>query len=304
MSHAVAARPKRLLIIVNPKSKTGADADWTQLTADHASGHDCVLHKLQGDQPLTQVARQAAESGFDLVAAAGGDGTVAAVASALVGTKTRLGIIPLGTSNVLARDLDIPLNTADALRLLLESPAVLRVDAMKVGDQYLFTQLGVGINALAIQGATAENKRRFGRFAYMWAGAVQLLGFNPKRFTISIDGRVVRTRALQVMIINSSAVGTLGIQWGSEVRSDDGEIEVCLMRGRSVWDYAGMWWSLARGKARHDPRISYRKAKALIEIASRPPLPVQGDGEILGDTPLRVEVIPGAVEIVVPEAKA
>jgi YegS/Rv2252/BmrU family lipid kinase len=300
MPGKLAVGSSRLFVAVNPHSKTGADTDLHALFPEVSIDTGCVIHRLTANQQLTEVAREAARAGFDIVAAAGGDGTVAQVATGLIGTNARLGIIPLGTSNVLARELKIPLDPAQAVKLLCEPFAERTLDAMKVGDQYLFTQIGIGVNALAIQGASAQSKRRFGRFAYFWAGVKQLLGYNPTRFTIKADDVETAVRAVQVMVINSSEVGTLGIQWGHRVQCDDGEVEVCIMRGKTALDYAGMWLSLARRKPHLDRRIKYLRARQRITVRSHPPLPVQGDGEILGDTPLHVEVVPSAVRVLVP----
>lgn len=291
---------RRVFVAINPGARTGSEVDLDVAFGDDQTSHERVLHRLTPRQRLSEVAREAARAGFHTVVAAGGDGTVAAVASGLVGTKAALGIIPLGTSNVLARELGIPLDPKSAAQIVTDQQAERDLDGLKVEDRFLFTQIGIGINALAISGASKEHKRRFGRLAYAWAGIVRLVGYNPTRFSIRADDQVLRCRAIQVMVINSSAVGTLGIQWGADVRSDDGVVEVCVMRGRTVGDYVGMWWSLARGAAHSDPRFTYLRARRTIQVITRPLLPIQGDGEMLGKTPLTVEVIPKAVRVIVP----
>ena len=133
---------------------------------------------MKGDA-IERIAHEAQGRGFEMVVAAGGDGTVSAVAEGLVGTETPLGIIPLGTANVLARELGIPVELEGAVRLLAGAHGVTSIDAMKVGEKHYFTQVGVGIDAMMIRDTRREDKRRFGRIAYIWTALTGSWGSSP-----------------------------------------------------------------------------------------------------------------------------
>lgn len=299
-------RAARVFVILNPVSGSCSPDDVRQALGRHfiKGGPTLEVHETSEGEDVAATARAAVERGFDVVVAAGGDGTVSTVADGMVGTSARLGIIPLGTTNVLARELAIPLVLEDACRLLAGSNATAAIDTMRVGDGHYFTQIGVGVDSLMIRDTTTESKRRFGSLAYLWTAAVRLAGFQPRRFSISADGRQVRPRALQVLVANSGALGTSGLRWGPDIRVDDGRIDVCIVRARTLLNYVSVAWSMVRGRQREEPNIRYLTAERVVAIHSDRTLPVQADGEVVGETPVEIQVEPRALRIVVPAGAA
>jgi YegS/Rv2252/BmrU family lipid kinase len=305
MTPITMARPapvRRALAVLNPVAGSYESRAVQQVIEHHfpAAGIVCAIHEAGSSVPVTEVVRAALDRGCDLIVAAGGDGTVSAVASGLTGSDVPLGIIPLGTANVLARELGIPVDPEGACRLLAGPNATTRIDAMRVGRECYFTQIGVGIDALMIRDTRREHKRRFGRLAYVWTALTRLIGFQPHRFTITIDGRQRRRRASEVVVANSGTLGQPPFRWGPDVRPDDGRLDICVIRARHLLDYLKLSWYVITGQHRRSPNIRYFEARQTVTIAARRPLPVQGDGEIIGDTPVAVEVVPQAVAVIVP----
>jgi YegS/Rv2252/BmrU family lipid kinase len=261
---------------------------------------DLEVHEPADGEDIDVVVRQAVARGFDTVVAVGGDGTVSAVANALAGTPTRLGIIPLGTTNVLARELGIPLDLAGACALLRGPGETATIDGMRVGNKSYFTQIGIGMDALMIRDTPTEHKRKLGILAYLWTWTTRHLGFKAHRFTISADGQRARPRARQVLLANCGVLGASGLRWGPAVRVDDGQVDVCIFKGRSFLDYLSVCWNIVRGRHREEPNIGYLSARRVVAIHSERAIPVQGDGEVIGETPLEVHVEPGALRVVVP----
>lgn len=297
-----AVSTRRLFVILNPQAGTYAADSVQKALGEHFTCGEgsCDVHEMTGADDLAELARAASARGVDAVVAAGGDGTVSAVADGLVGTETPLGIIPLGTANVLARELGVPVALDAACALLAGEFSTCAVDAMKVGDRHFFTQVGVGIDALMIRDTKKEDKKRFGRVAYLWTGFRTLLGFQPRRFEVEIDGRPLRTRASQILVANSGTLGQPPLVWGPDIRPDDGRVDVCVIRAGTVWDYVRLSWNVLRRTHRDDPKLHYFRADRSVTIRARRPLPVQGDGEIVGETPVAVGVVPGAVKVAVP----
>jgi YegS/Rv2252/BmrU family lipid kinase len=256
------------------------------------------------DEPVADRVREALRAGCDLVVACGGDGTVSSVANPLIGTDTPLGIVPLGTTNVLARELGVPVDPDAALALLTGGHALALVDAMAMGPEgrACFTQLGVGLDALMIRDTGPEQKKRFGRLAYLWTAATRLAGFQPRRFLLTVDGATARPRASQVVVANAGTLGQPPLRWGPDIRPDDGVLDVCVIRARTVWDGARVAWNFVLGRHRRAPNVWYLTARREVTVATAKPkpLPVQADGEIVGQTPVTVRVRPGAVKVVVP----
>jgi YegS/Rv2252/BmrU family lipid kinase len=291
---------RRALIVINPLAGS-SDVDRVREAMARAAsgGLHCDVHVVAPAEQVTVAVRAALPGGFDLVAAAGGDGTVSAVASALVHTDIPLGIIPTGTGNILARDLGIPLDLDTALQLLCGPHHTRPLDAIRVSQQYYLLSVGVGLSAVMMRDTTLEDKRRLGRLAYVLRGLQALLGFQPQRFTLSVDGKSSRVRAAEVVVANSSTVGGPSIRWGPQVRLDDGVLDVCIVRARVPPDYFKIAWSLLR-RQKKDPRVRFLRAKRSIVINAGRPLPVEADGDLIGQTPVQMLVVPAAVRVIVP----
>lgn len=296
---------RKLFIILNPVAGAGAAeavqaAVQAYFSCDHGS---CVIHETSEQDDLGRLAKDAAGRGVDAVVAAGGDGTVSAVANGLVGTSTPMGILPLGTANVLARDLGIPTDLHAACALLAGDYETTAVDAMQVGGTHYFTQVGVGIDAMMIRDTSRAQKKRFGRVAYLWTAARSLSGFHGRRFFITIDGNEIRTRGTQVIVANSGTLGQKPLIWGPEIHLDDGIINVCIIRAKTFVDYARLTWNILRRHHRNDPKLRYEQAKRSVTIATLKPLPAQADGEVIGETPVEITVRPAAVRVIVPKVE-
>ncbi len=306
MSTIATTQAKRIFVVVNPKAGSYA-ADAVRGALDRYFPHHlaegeplCEIHETGHDEKLVEVVREARDRGFDLVVAAGGDGTVSGVADGLVGSEVPLGIIPLGTANVLARELGIPVDLEGACQLLASAHTLAPVDAMQVGDHYYFTQVGVGIDSLMIRDTKREHKQRFGRLAYLWTAFWRLLGFQPRRFRLTVDGaNPRRPRATQVLIANSGILGQPPFRWGPDIRPDDGRLDLCVIRARTLLDYLILAWHFLFHQHRRDPNVRYQTVTREVIIETKHPLPVQADGEIVGETPVEIRLVPRAVRVVI-----
>ncbi|MBN1580557.1 MAG: diacylglycerol kinase family lipid kinase [Anaerolineae bacterium] len=261
------------------------------------------VYETTGKECVADIVSAALKRDFDLVVAAGGDGTVSSVADALVRTGILLGIVPIGTGNALAYDLGIPADLDEALRLLVGEHTTKRVDAMRIGDRYAILNVSVGVGSLTMRDTNYSSKRRFGVVAYLLTGLEKLLGFQPCRFTLSIDGQRKQVRASEVVVANSGSLGQVGLVLGHQIRTNDGHLDVCVVRARTIFGYLSLLSSVMLGQTRRDPHIRCFSGVQGIAADAQESLPVQADGEIVGQTPVRVEVVPGAVTVIVPEAE-
>ncbi len=294
----------RVFAVLNPMAGTSVAADVRQALGRFFNGR-CEIYETTGSESedVTTIVCEALERGFAMAVAAGGDGTVSQVAAALVGTDTPLGIIAVGTANVFAQELGLPLDLEGACSLLAGRHATTKVDVMKTHDRCFVLQIGIGIDSLMIRDTDRESKRRFGRAAYLWTAFTRLVGYQPVRFTIAADEKHMRRRALQVLLANGGVLGLAPFRWGPNIRPDDGRIDVCIVYARTALDYIALVWHTLLGQQHRDRGIRYLSAERSVNVSTDPPLPVQADGEIIGDTPLQVHIVPGALHVVVPEAQ-
>jgi YegS/Rv2252/BmrU family lipid kinase len=264
-----------------------------------SAGWTLEIHRTEPQEEISRVVRQAAESRLDMVVAAGGDGTVSEVADGLVGTDVPLGLIPAGTGNVLARDLDIPLMSARAIRLLVGPHKMRSIDALKMGDRHFFLNISIGTSAAAMHDTERNEKRQFGFLAYIWTGIQKLLGVQPAHFTLEVDGRTHRADASDVIIANSAIIGFPALRLGEEISMDDGKMGICIIRARTAWDYLRLMGNALLGRPQRGPRYHCLTATERVTVSSEPSLPVQGDGDPIGHGSLDVTMTPKALQVIV-----
>jgi diacylglycerol kinase (ATP) len=246
--------------------------------------------------------QDAVSKGLDLVVVAGGDGTISGVADGLVDTDISLGILPTGTWNALARNLGIPtFNIDEAMRILLSDHIRRRIDGFVVNDRIYLLNLGIGLSASLIGATDREQKRKLGFFAYFKNLVVQLFGLRMRGFQIEVDGKKFQAYASEVMLVNSSLVGLGELPTQLNIYPDDGKLEVCVVRSRSIAGYFLVALDIALSRRGPSTRLRVFPAQDRIRINTRKPMVVQADGEIIGKTPLDIRVHPGAVWMLVPQ---
>ena len=173
---------------------------------------------------------------------AGGDGTVVGVGNGLVHQATPLGILPMGTGNDLARVLKIPLKMDEALDLLVQEHQEIEIDALQVGDRYYFSNVSVGISPQIMDATKSDQKKRFGRLAYIWTMIKRSSIFQRRRYTLTIDGKPYRSHAAEVMISNTTLLETLPHLFGPCETLTDGRLEVYLVTAQTLRDYLKLLW--------------------------------------------------------------
>jgi YegS/Rv2252/BmrU family lipid kinase len=293
----------RIFVVLNPMAGNSTAEDVRHALARHIGDRaqtDIFETTGQEDEDIAAIVRAEQTHAPVMVVAAGGDGTISEVAEALIGTDIPLGIIPVGTANVFARELGIPLDLEGACALLEGQSSTTSVDAMKVGEKYFVLQIGIGLDSLMIRDTDRESKRRFGRAAYLWTAFTRLIGYQPVRFTIVADGQRSRPRASQVLLANGGVLGAPPCSWGPHIRPNDGRIDGCIVSARTALDYGGLIWHTLLGQQRRDRNVRYLAATRSIAISADQPLPIQADGEIIGETPLQITVVPNALKVIVP----
>jgi diacylglycerol kinase family enzyme len=257
------------------------------------------------DDPGCGMAQQAVDAGVDVVFACGGDGTVMACAAALAGTAVALAIIPSGTGNLLAANLDLSPEVAAGVALAVEGGRR-RIDVGGVADADTVTghpgtftvMAGMGFDAQMIDATSDTLKARIGWFAYVLAGARQLRR-GRMRVRISLDGGApLRRRARSVLIAN---VGRLqgGILLLPDARPDDGCLDVAVLSPRTL----GHWLRLGYAVLRHRPRVPRMETfrARSVDVRSDRVQQRELDGDVIApDRSLTVSVRPAALTLCVP----
>lgn len=290
-------------VVINPVSGTLPPDTVRETIRSRLQAHNVTfeIYETTGKENVRHVVREAVQKGFELFLAAGGDGTAAAVASGLADTQKPLAVLPTGTWNALARNLDIPLPLDQALELVFQEHSIRVIDAMQVKDDFYILNISTGIGSQTMRTVKREEKRRFGRFADLWVGWINLTGFQTFRFDVTIDGKQTKFRALEVIVANSKIIGLKGIQLDPDIHMDDGKLNVCRLYADNLIDFFNLAISILLGKQRESQNVVCLEAMHEVEIRCREKnLPVQGDGDLIGRLPILVKLRPKAIRIVVP----
>lgn len=293
---------KKAFIVLNPVAGQSDPEALEGTIAEHArqNGWDCHLHYTKEEEPLDEVINRAREEGYELFIAGGGDGTVSAVAGALAGTGLTMAILPVGTGNVLARDLGISTDAEEALEVAFGRHNLLSLDGLQANDRLFLLNISAGPIAGTMRDVSSDEKRRFGFVAYLAEGVSKFVGHNRRRFLISVDGKEYSFFASEAVVLNSPAFGGPNVALDPDARIDDGHVEVYLLRIKTLGDYIRLAWKALLAPGTRSPAFQHFQAREMVSIAPEPPLPVQGDGDYIGQTPIEMRVLPGAVQVAVP----
>ena len=284
---------KRAGIIVNPTKFTDLDAVRARVTTTCLAqgwGEPIWLETTIAD-PGTGQARQAVEEGAAVVCPLGGDGTVRAVATALVGTETPLGPLPGGTGNLLARNLDLPFDSIEKALIVALTGQNVRIDVGRlsvdpsgqhaVPDEHLFLVMaGVGLDAAIMAGAQERLKARVGSAAYVVSGFQNFLG--PQfRVRMKVDGEGEFARRTRTVIVGNCGRLFGGLVLMPGARLDDGVLDSVVLSPRGVVGWSAVAGHVVTRQRRGHPLID-RHAGQEIHIELDRPQEVQLDGDTIG----------------------
>jgi diacylglycerol kinase family enzyme len=284
---------KRAGIIVNPTKFTDLDAVRARVTTTCLAqgwGEPIWFETTIAD-PGTGQARRAVEEGAAVVCPLGGDGTVRAVATALVGTETPLGPLPGGTGNLLARNLDLPFDSIEKALVVALTGQNVRIDVGRlsvdpsgqhaVPDEHLFLVMaGVGLDAAIMAGAQERLKARVGSAAYVVSGFQNFLG--PQfRVRMKVDGEGEFARRTRTVIVGNCGRLFGGLVLMPGARLDDGVLDSVVLSPRGVVGWSAVAGHVVTRQRRGHPLID-RHAGQEIHIELDRPQEVQLDGDTIG----------------------
>jgi YegS/Rv2252/BmrU family lipid kinase len=253
------------------------------------------------EDPGRGQAESAVSAGVDLVLACGGDGTVTACAEGVAGTGVPLAIIPMGTGNLLARNIGLPMGLDEALAVALGG-AQRPIDAGLVNGALFVVMAGLGLDARMLSGTSEPLKKRLGWLAYA-VSAVRHLGDRPMRVTISADGgRRRRMRASAVIVGN---VGWLrgGLPLLPDARPDDGMLDAVVLIAGGLIGWPAVAADILLRRPAHG-RI-YRVQFTELQLTLNQEQLWELDGEVMGSTRrLTVVAQPGALLLRMPPESA
>ena len=285
----------RLLIIHNPNAGPTARQLYraTLSRLKHLGARTEIVETTRHGEGMTAAADAAQSGRFDAVVAAGGDGTVHDVAEGLVGQSTPLGIIPMGTGNVFARELNLPRSPDELATMLLDG----EVRAIPIGQvngrPFLFV-VGVGFDAEAVRLFESEGTRQLGQIGFVWPVLRALFSHDDRSLRVRTDRGEANAQWVIVTRVKRYA-GNFMLAPDADLREP--LLYVLSIKGVGPLSRIRQLAALAVGVLSRDPAVHLESATSLRIDGDRR-VPVQIDGEELGELPLEVSIHPQRLRII------
>jgi diacylglycerol kinase (ATP) len=243
----------------------------------------------------TRIANEGASQGYDVIVAAGGDGTINEVANGLRPGGPPLGVIPLGTANILAWEIGLGRRTERVARTIaFGEPRPVVVG--RIGERKFMLMVGIGYDGAVVAGISPVLKRRLGKAAYVIAGLSQAMRYRWPRLTVTVDG-VAHVCAMAIVAKAHYYAGRFVL--AEDAGPEEPLFRVCLFRHAGVWNLLryGVGLLLGRLDRLHDVMIITARD---VTIDNPTAVPVQADGECLGFTPVNLTIADEGVPLLWP----
>jgi YegS/Rv2252/BmrU family lipid kinase len=290
--------PRRVLVIYNPvagprqRRQFGAVLRFLAMT-----GCTVAVRETNAAGAAGQLARTALDERHDVIVAAGGDGTINEIINSVAGTSAVLGLIPLGTANVLAAEIGLPTEPRDIADVIAHGrprPIYLGV----VGSRRFAMMASCGYDAQAVDRVNLLLKRRLGKLAYVTSALGTWLRHREVRFSLLIDGQPAS--AASVVIANGHYYAGR-FECAPDARLDDPRLHVCLFERPGRWNL--LRYALALGVKRLTRLPDVRVIPAqMVKVTAPAGEPIQADGDIVGETPAEFRVSTERLNLLMPDA--
>ena len=289
----------KILFVINPHAGDQSKPDWEESIREYFlnSEHTIYFYHLGSNDNENSVKEQIFKIKPQRVIAVGGDGTVTMVAKTVMGTDVSMGILPAGSANGMARELEIPLNVHEALNLILDGE-IRKTDMVKVNDEMSLHLSDVGMNAELVKYFSEGNRR--GKLGYAKVLLKVLVRRRYLKVWVETENMIVQRKALVVILANASKYGFGAvINPGGDLH--DGLFEVVIVRRLAISELLKMWF---RPQPFNPKKIEILKAKS-VKIEMRHKAHFQVDGEYLGKiNKVNARILPGILHLILPKKLA
>jgi diacylglycerol kinase (ATP) len=304
-THSPGLGQQKVAVVMNPiKARSDEARVMIRASCAAAGWEPPRFFDTTVEDPGFAQARAAVQEGADVVLVGGGDGTVRVVAEVLAGTDIAMGLIPLGTGNLLARNVHLDLNDlGDCVQTALFGhqrfidTARMRVENSRTGESAEHTFLviaGMGMDAEVVGDTYDGLKKAVGWLAYTEAGVRHLPG-RRKKVSIALDDQPEQSRKIRSVLFANCGLVPGGIDFIPQAMIDDGMLDVVVMSPRSAIGWLAMYWKIVLKHKRNLPVMTYYRS-GRISIRCSEPMPTQVDGDPSGSaTQVTVQVAPGSL---------
>src|SRR6266404_1359262 len=282
------------LIILNPAAHSER-AQRRQAKVKSLAG-DCVFCATTRTGEAELMARRGVQEGFEKIVAAGGDGTINEVVNGLAGTNTTLGVLPIGTMNVFATELGLPVHDLELCWNIIQRDSTRVVDLPQANEKFFVQLAGVGLDAQVVKETSAQFKKNFGPLSYL-ISAAQIAARRPPRLFIQSDEAPIKEGSF-VLVGNGRLYGG-PFPFFKHALIDDGKLDVIVFKSLGYLEIIKYLQDVVFSSDIRVPEIEYFQTSKL-RVESEQSVPVELDGELVGNCPVEFALQERSLRVLAP----
>ena len=283
------------LIILNPAAHS--DRAQRKRAEVESLAQDCIVCATTSAGDAELMARRGVKEGFEKIVAAGGDGTINEVVNGLAGANATLGLLPIGTMNVFANELGLPVHDLQLCWDIIKADNTRAVDLPKANQKFFVQLAGVGLDAQVVKETSAQLKRNFGPLSYL-ISAAQVAARQPPRLSIHSDDAPIKEGSF-VLVGNGRLYGG-PFPFFKHAVIDDGKLDVIVFKSLGYLEIIKYLQDVVFSSDIRVPEIEYFQTQKL-RVESEQSVPVELDGEVVGNCPVEFTLQERSLRVLVPE---
>ena len=282
------------LVILNPAAH--GERAQRKLAQVESLARGCVVHATTHTGEAQLIARRGVDEGFEKIVAAGGDGTINEVVNGLAGTNATLGLLPIGTMNVFATELGLPVHDLELCWNIIRNDSIRVVDLPKANQKFFVQLAGVGLDAQVVKETSAQLRRSFGPLSYI-ISAVQIAARQPPRLFIQSEDTSIDEGSF-VLVGNGRLYGG-PFPFFKHAALDDGLLDVVVFKRLGYLEIIKYLQDVVFSSDIRVPEIEYFQTRRL-RVESDQSVPVELDGELVGNCPVEFSLQERSLRVLVP----
>jgi diacylglycerol kinase (ATP) len=287
---------KKVLFIINQKAGQNNRINLQECFVGKENEYECNIHILENN-PLLEIEKAISQFRPEIIAAAGGDGTINLVARLIQNTGIKLLIIPMGSANGMAKEFDMPESLEDCLKLI-ETGKTVAIDLLKINDEISIHLADVGLNAKIVKRFQLDRKR--GMLTYAKYLFNEVFFIKKRTFMLYLENETRRIKAVSITFANATKYGT-GAVINPDGKLNDGLFELCIVKPFPKVHLFSIAIQMFRNRLKYSEyfeTIHCKKAKLIAKYKTL----LQVDGEVIGTVKeINMECLPGAVLMIIPD---
>ena len=282
------------LIILNPAAHS--DRAQRKRAEVESLAQDCIVCATTSAGDAELMARRGVKEGFEKIVAAGGDGTINEVVNGLAGANATLGLLPIGTMNVFANELGLPVHDLQLCWDIIKADNTRAVDLPKANQKFFVQLAGVGLDAQVVKETSAQLKRNFGPLSYL-ISAAQVAARQPPRLFVQSDDAPIKEGSF-VLVGNGRLYGG-PFPFFKHAVIDDGKLDVIVFKSLGYLEIIKYLQDVVFSSEIRVPEIEYFQTQRL-RVESEQSVPVELDGEVVGNCPVEFTLQERSLRVLVP----